>query len=119
MKLSDWHRLRQADEMPPDSLGQEDHQHDYSTYGVNPLAPRPMLSELPPGEPKYEQHGDLSLIVKKKGKALVVNPDQHYIVFTLTGKHWWEGTQKDLGAIGREKALRAFDRVSQNSCLRR
>jgi hypothetical protein len=111
MKLSDWHRLRQADEDAPTPLGQDDgYGHDYSAYGVNPMAPRPMLSELPPGEPEYEQHGDLSLITKKKGKALVVNPSQHYLIITMTGKDWWEGNQKDLGAIGREKALRAFDR---------
>lgn len=104
-------RFRQADEEGPGPLGQDEgYGHDYSTYGVNPMAPRPMLSELPPGEPKYEQHGDLSLIVKRKGKALVVDPDQHYLIITMSGDDWWDGTQNDLGAIGREKALRAFDR---------
>lgn len=111
MKLSDWHRLRQADQPPnPDDIDIRDYGHDYSGYGSNPTAPRPMLSEPPPGEPVYEQHGDLILITKKKGNALVVNPDQHYLVITTTSDDWWEGTQKDLGAIGREKALRAFDR---------
>jgi hypothetical protein len=107
MKLSDWHLLRQAEDLPED---QGDYGHDYSDYGANPLAPRPMLSELPPGEPEYEQQGELTLILKKGPKALVVDPRQHYLVITRTGKDWWEGTRKDLGAIGREKALRAFDR---------
>jgi hypothetical protein len=104
-------KVVRGEEDAPTPLGQgEGYGHDYSSYGVNPMAPRPMLSELPPGEPEYEQHDDLSLITKKKGKSLVVDPDQHYIVITLTGKDWWDGTQQDLGAIGREKALRAFDR---------
>ena len=111
MKLSHWHQLRQADdvggpESGPDMLGQEQHGHDYSSYGVNPLAP---TSELPAGDPEYEQHGDLLLVLKAKDRALVVNPNQHYLVIVFT-KHWWDGTQKDLGAIGREKALRMFDR---------
>jgi hypothetical protein len=85
MKLSDWHLLRQAEDLPED-------QGDYGR------------------EPEYEQQGELTLILKKGPKALVVDPRQHYLVITRTGKDWWEGTRKDLGAIGREKALRAFDR---------
>lgn len=102
-------RFRKAADDTP--IGQDEgYGHDYSTYGVNPMAPRPMLSELPPGEPEYAQHGDLFLIVKRKGKALVADQDQNYLIVTMSGDDWWEGTQKNLGAIGREKALRAFDR---------
>ena len=108
MKISDWHRLRQADN--PDDINMRDFGHDYSGYGANPMAPRPTLSGPPIGEPEYEQHGDLSLIINKDGRALVVDPDQHYIVITMNEKDWWDGTQKDLGAICREKALRLFDK---------
>jgi hypothetical protein len=107
MKLSDWHRLRQADDLPQD---QGDYGHDYSGYGENPMAPRPLLSDPPPGESANEQHGDLVLIIKNDSKALVVDPRQHYLVITMQDKDWWEGARKDLGAIGREKALRLFDR---------
>lgn len=109
MKLSDWNRLRQADDEVDQRLDMQQHGHDYTDYGANPLAPRPMLSEPPPGEPTYEQQGDLVLLLKKKGKALVIDPDQHYVVITFK-KNWWDGTRKDLGAIGRERALRAFDK---------
>lgn len=108
MKLSDWHRLRQADEADQ-RLDNQQHGHDYTDYGTNPLAPRPTLSEPPPGEPIHKQQGDLVLITKRDGRALVVDPRQHYLVITFK-KDWWDGRRKDLGAIGRERALRAFDK---------
>jgi len=109
MKLSEWHRLRQADDEVDQRLDMQHHGHDPS-MGEDPLAPRPMLSDPPPGEQTYEQRGELTLIIKKNGKALVVDPRQQYLVLTYKGK-WWEGTRtKNLGAIGREKALRAFDK---------
>jgi hypothetical protein len=97
--------LRQADDEAQEPMDMQ--QHDYSDYGANPLSP---LVDPPAGEEVHEQHDDLVLIVKKNDKALIVDPRQHYRVITKTGKDWWEGTHKDLGAIGREKALRAFDK---------
>ncbi|NIT79628.1 MAG: hypothetical protein GWN58_33260 [Anaerolineae bacterium] len=97
-----------GDDEADQRLDMQHHGHDPS-MGEDPLAPRPMLSEPPPGEPTYEQQGDLILVTKRDGRALVIDPRQHYLVITFE-KNWWDGQRKDLGAIGRERALRAFDK---------
>jgi len=97
---------RGYEETPPDVS-----QHNpYHGYGENPTMDSPELMAPPPGMYEDQQHGSMTL-VKKLGKlVLVVDADQHYIVIHPKDKDWWDGPQKDLGAIGREKALRAFDK---------
>lgn len=112
MKLSQFVRLVRADDsddgmlFPDHPSQQPDFQHPEDLTGPNPHP-----TDYPDAE-EVKEHGTWTLVEEESHKALVVDRNQNYLIVTKSGQHWYEGPTRNLGKVGREKALRAFEQDS-------
>jgi len=120
MRLSTWYKLQlrealDAPDTPANNDSADQHYHGYGGDGYgydSPVAKQP-LTAPPPGMYEMEQNGDLFLVHRAQRHALVVDQRQHYHIIRFKDrKHWWKGPRGYLGAIGREKALQALDKLA-------
>ena len=115
MRLSKFVRMVRADDeaglvFPDHPTQKPDFMHLEDLTGPNPHPTDYQKQE------ETEEHGDWTLVQEEGQKALIVDRSQNYLIVTMTGDTWYEGTTRNLGSVGRERALKEFEReVDSNS----
>jgi hypothetical protein len=113
MKLSHFVRMTRANDgdlvFPDHPTQQPDTQHPEDLTGPNPHPTDFMKVD------EVQEHGTWTLIEEEDHKALVVDRDQNYLIVTKTGQDWYAGPTKNLGRVGREKALQEFEQESDSN----